>query len=178
MLPRLETDRLTLREVRMEDGPALQAFQNRESQWRHQAIEPEEFVDGSLRIHRYMEHRGPDNARRIMAYVAALKSDNALIGQVSLQRSHPAIAHLGISIDEAHAGNGYATEMAGRLLAYGFGDVGVHRIAADVAVSNAPCIKVLEKLGMIREGIARDCIFAQGKWWTEAKYAILENDWA
>ena len=67
--------------------------------------------------------------------------------------------------------------MAGRLLAYGFGDIGVHRIAADVAVSNTPCIKVLEKLGMTREGVARDCIFAQGKWWTEAKYAILESDW-
>ncbi len=176
MLPKLETDRLRLREVRMEDGPVLQAFQNCESQWRHQAIEPAELADGTLRIHRYMEHRGPDNARRIFVYVAALKSDNALIGQVSLQRSHPAIAHLGLCVDEAHAGSGYATEMAERLLAYGFGELGVHRIAADVAVSNAPCIKVLEKLGMTREGVARDCIFAQGKWWTEAKYAILEGD--
>lgn len=177
MLPKLETDRLFMREVRIEDGPALQAFQNRECQWRHQAVEPEELADGTLRIHRYMEHRGPDNARRIMAYVAELKVGGSLIGQVSLQRSHPAIAHLGVCVDEAHSGNGYATEMSGRLLAFGFGDVGVHRIAADVAVSNTPCIKVMEKLGMTREGVARDCIFAQGKWWTEAKYAILESDW-
>jgi RimJ/RimL family protein N-acetyltransferase len=176
MLPKLETDRLVLREVRMEDGPALQAFQHCESQWRHQAIEPEELADGTLRVHRYMEHRGPDNARRLFVYVAALKSDGILMGQVSLQRSHPAIAHLGFSVDAAYFGNGYATEMADRLLAFGFGNVGIHRIAADVAVENAPCIKVLEKIGMAREGVARDCIFAQGKWWTEAKYAILEDD--
>ena len=33
MLPRLETGRLFMREVRIEDGPALQAFQSRKSQW-------------------------------------------------------------------------------------------------------------------------------------------------
>ncbi len=176
MLPKLETERLVLREVRMEDGPALQAFQNCESQWRHQAIEPAEFADGTLRVHRYMEHRGPDNARRIFVYVATLKSDGKLMGQVSLQRAHPAIAHLGLSVDKRYFGKGYATEMADRLLGFGFDHVSVHRIAADVAVENTPCIKVLERIGMSREGVARDCIFAQGKWWTEAKYAILEGE--
>ena len=36
--------------------------------------------------------------------------------------------------------------------------------------------RVAEKIGMKYEGTARDCIFAQGRWWTEAKYAILARD--
>ena len=29
---------------------------------------------------------------------------------------------------------------------------------------------------MQREGVARECIFAQGRWWTEAQYAMLASD--
>ena len=46
------------------------------------------------------------------------------------------------------------------------------------AIENLACIRVLEKAGMVREGVARDCIWAQGRWWTEAKYAMLKPDWA
>jgi RimJ/RimL family protein N-acetyltransferase len=48
MLPVLHTERLTLREVQLEDGPVLQAFQNRPEQWQYMAVEPEEFADGTL----------------------------------------------------------------------------------------------------------------------------------
>lgn len=177
MLPELETERLILREVRLEDGPLLQAFQNRPEQWSHQAVEPEEFADGTLRISRYFEHCGPDDERRLFVYVALLKATGELIGQASISRSHPAIGSLGFGVSGEYFGQGYATEMSARLLAFGFDAVGVHRIGADVAVENAACIRVLDKIGMTREGVARDCIFAQGRWWTEAKYAILEEDY-
>lgn len=176
MLPELQTDRLVLREVCLDDGPALQAFQNSPEQWQHQAIDPQEFADGTLRVRRYFEHRGPDAERRLFVYVAIEKSSGTLIGQASLSRSHPAIAHLGFGVAASHANRGYATEMARRLVTFGFEQVAVHRIAADVALENKPCTRVLEKIGMTREGVARDCIMAQGRWWTEAKYAILEQD--
>lgn len=54
----------------------------------------------------------------------------------------------------------------------------LHRIEADVALENVPCIRLLERVGMVREGVLRDCIRAQGRWWTEAKYAILEDEHA
>jgi len=176
MLPELETRRFLLREVSLEDGPALQAFQNRREQWLYQAVEPLEFSDGTLRVRRYLEHRGPDAERRLFVCVALQKSSGAIIGQASLSRSHPAIASLGFGVAGEHFGKGYATEISGRLIAFGFEDVGLHRICADVAVENKQCIRVLEKIGMTREGVARDCIWAQGKWWTEAQYSILENE--
>ena len=66
--------------------------------------------------------------------------------------------------------------MADRLNTFGFDNIGLHRISAEVAVQNKPCIRVLEKLGMTHEGIARDCIWAQGKWWSEVQYSILEQE--
>ena len=176
MLPELKSERMVLRELVLADGPAMQAFQNNAAQWRYQAVEPAEFADGTLRIQRYLDHRGPDDQRRLMVYVAIDKASAEVIGQVSLSRSHPVIAHIGFGVAEKNFGKGYGTEMARCLLEFGFSRVGLHRVCADVALENKPCIGVLEKLGMQREGVARECIHAQGKWWTEAQYAILESE--
>jgi RimJ/RimL family protein N-acetyltransferase len=176
MLPQLETSRLLLREVALDDGPALQAFQSTPSYWSRQAVEPEELADGTQRVSRYLQYRGTEDQRRLFAYVAMLRGDHRVIGQVSLSRSSPAIASLGVGIDEAHAGRGLAAEMALRLLAFGFEELKLHRIEADVALENVACIRLLERIGMVREGVARDCIWAQKRWWTEARYAMLEGE--
>jgi ribosomal-protein-alanine N-acetyltransferase len=176
MLPELHTERLVMREVQLEDGPALQALQNRPEQWQCQAVEPDEFADGTLRVQRYFEHRGPDSAQRLFVYAAHEKSRGVLTGQASLSRFfHPALASIGFGVAVENWDQGYATEMVTRLIRFGFDELKLHRIAADVAVENHSCKRVLEKIGMTYEGTARDCIWAQGRWWTEAKYAILED---
>jgi RimJ/RimL family protein N-acetyltransferase len=176
MLPDLETERLTLRELSPEDAPAMQAWRNSPTQWRYQAIEPAEFSNSAERIANYLKYRGDGERRRIYDYVARLKSDGSVIGGVSLGRSHPAIASLGVGVAASCAGRGYGSELARAMLAFGFGDLRLNRIEADVALENQPCIRVLEKIGMQREGVSRDCIFAQGRWWTEARYAMLACD--
>jgi ribosomal-protein-alanine N-acetyltransferase len=178
MLPQLETPRMLLREVALDDGPALQAFQSRPDYATRQAMEPEEFADGTLRVSRYLQYRGEGEQRRLFAYVAMLRGDHRVIGQVSLSRPAPGIGSFGVGIDEAHAGHGLATEMALRMLAYGFEELKLHRIEADVALENDACIRLLERIGMVREDVLRDCIRAQGRWWTEAKYAMLEDEHA
>jgi [ribosomal protein S5]-alanine N-acetyltransferase len=173
MLPQLETPRLLLREVAAGDGPALQAFQSSPAYTRRQAVEPEEFADGALRVSRYLQYRGEGEQRRLFVYVAMRRGDCRVIGTVSLSRAAPGTGSFGVGMDEAHAGHGFASEMGARLIAFGFDVLKLHRIEADVAIENARCIRLLERLGMVREGVLRDCIHAQGRWWTEAKYAIL-----
>ena len=176
MLPELHTNRLILREAELEDGPALQEMQNRPEQLAQQAVDAEEVADGTARLQRYMEHRGPDDARRLYVYVAHEKIRGALVGAGALSRPHPKIGTLGFGIATEYWRRGYATEMAARLIAFGFEEIGLHRITADIAAENMASRRVAEKIGMKYEGTARDCIFAQGRWWTEAKYAILARD--
>jgi len=177
MLPQLETPRLLLREVSLDDAPALQAFQTRPSYLRCQAMEPAEFQNGAERVQRYMQYRGEGERRRLFDFVGRLRTDGEVIGHGCLSRSAPGIASLGLGIDDRYAGRGLATEIALCLLAFGFEHLKLHRIEADVALENHACIRVLEKIGMFREGVAHDCIFAQGRWWTEAKYAMLARDY-
>jgi len=56
---------------------------------------------------------------------------------------------------------------------FGFEDIKLNRITADVAIENKACIAVLKKLKLQKEGVSRQCIWAQDKWWDEAQYAIL-----
>jgi ribosomal-protein-alanine N-acetyltransferase len=175
MLPELETDRLILRELSPEDAEAM-TFQNASEQWGRQAVEPTEFADPAQRIASYLEYRGEEPQRRLYAYIAREKADGRVVGTCSLQRSHPKIASLGLSVATPENGRGYGSELARRMIAFGFAEFGLNRISADVALENAACMRVMEKAGMRREGTARDIMFAQGRWWTEAQYAILARD--
>ena len=176
MLPELDTERLILRETKPEDASFLEAYQNRAEHWQMQAVEPANFANGAQRVEGYLRFRGSGEDRRLYDFVARTKAAGTPVGQVSLERSGPAIASIGFSVAHGHRGNGYAAEMAARMIAFGFDVLGLHRICADIAVENEASRHIAEKIGMIYEGTARDCIWAQGRWWTEAKYAMLESD--
>ena len=178
MLPELHTDRLVLREISLDDEAELQAYRTRPEHIRYQAVEPDKVGDGASRMRQYLQHCGSGANRRLYVYIARERSRNTLIGEIGLSRfAHPALGVLGFSVAAEHWGKGYATEMAAGLIAFGFGALDLHRISADVAIENTACRRVLEKIGMIYEGTARDCIWARGWFWTEAKYAILLSDY-
>jgi len=71
---------------------------------------------------------------------------------------------------------GYATEVSKALIKSGFEDFKLHRIGAGVATENKQSIKVLEKCGMIREGLCRKILPIRGEWVDNYEYAILEDD--
>jgi RimJ/RimL family protein N-acetyltransferase len=73
-------------------------------------------------------------------------------------------------------GNGYATELAIRIFQFGFDKLDLHRIEAGVATENTKSIRVLEKLGMTREGIRRKILPIRGVWKDNYHYAILDDE--
>lgn len=74
-------------------------------------------------------------------------------------------------------GNGYATETAKGIINFGFNEFKLHRIEAGVATQNIASIKVLEKAGMIREGVRRKILPIRGEWKDNFHYAIVEDDY-
>ena len=86
------------------------------------------------------------------------------------------MAEIWYNLMPAHWGNGYATEVAKRLIRYGFETLHLHRIEAGVATENKRSIKVLEKAGMTIEGIRRKILPIRGEWVDNYHYAILEDD--
>lgn len=75
-----------------------------------------------------------------------------------------------------HWRQGFTTEALTQLLNFGFRDLRLHRIEAGCAVENKASIRVLEKVGMTREGCKRKILPIRGTWVDNYFYAILDTD--
>ncbi len=74
--------------------------------------------------------------------------------------------------------NDWETEAAFSLLRYSFEELHLHRVIATCQPENIPSYRVMEKLGMRREGFFRKCIYRGGNTWCdEYFYAMLEEEW-
>jgi RimJ/RimL family protein N-acetyltransferase len=107
-----------------------------------------------------------------------LVADGRLIGDVVLfWGSGPDRAgEIGYVFAPASGGRGYATEAARALLSLGFdahGGLGLHRIFAHLDARNGASARVLERLGMRREGLLRQDSWFKGEWSDTLVYAML-----
>ncbi|MGD6941450.1 GNAT family N-acetyltransferase [Cytobacillus gottheilii] len=73
---------------------------------------------------------------------------------------------------------GYASEAAKALLDYGFGKMKLHRMIATCQPENIASYRVMEKIGMRREGHFKKCIPNGSEWWDEYYYAVLAEEWS
>ena len=89
----------------------------------------------------------------------------------------PRQAEIGFTLACEHQGKGYATEAVNRLLDYVFGVLGKHRVIAVTDTRNAPAARLLERVGMRREGHFVEDIWFKGGWGDEYEYAMLEREW-
>ena len=102
-----------------------------------------------------------------------------LIGDLGLHTlaDRPGQAEIGFTLAREHQGKGYATEAVNRLLDYVFGVLGKHRVIAVTDARNAPAARLLERVGMRREGHFVENIWFKGEWADEYQYAMLEREW-
>ncbi|MDH6134417.1 RimJ/RimL family protein N-acetyltransferase [Kitasatospora sp. MAA4] len=73
---------------------------------------------------------------------------------------------------------GLGTEAARIVLAHGFEQLGLHRIALEVYAFNPRARRVYEKLGFVAEGTLRDALHYDGQWVDATVMSILAPDWA
>ena len=85
-------------------------------------------------------------------------------------------AEVWYKIHSAYWNKGIATEVLTRMINYGFDELNLHRIQAGVALGNIGSIKVLEKVGFIREGRGRQILPLKSSWSDNYEFSILETD--
>lgn len=103
--------------------------------------------------------------RDLVAFAIRVKRTGRLIGVCQLTAIHAVnrSADLQIRIGEAASrGKGYGSEAVRLLLAFGFRDLNLHRIALQVFATNTRAIRTYERAGFRREGTLRDAVFIDG----------------
>lgn len=105
--------------------------------------------------------------------------DDTLIGAISLFQilwEDLQSAFIGYFLDRGHNGKGYATEAIKLIVDFAFNELNLHRIEAGVMPHNQASIRVLEKAGFHKEGIARKNVKINGKWEDHQVLAIINPE--
>ncbi len=172
------TERLLLREIADGDWPAVLAYQSTPEYLRYYAWTERtpEAVQEFVRWLAAFQHETP---RRTFQFAIVLPESGHLIGNCGLRIRDPDLraGDIGYEFDPRYWGCGYATEVARAMLALGFDEMGMHRIAAYCIAENVGSARVLEKIGMTREGRFREHERFKGRWWDTLCYAILDHEW-
>lgn len=176
-LPTLETARLRLRGLRLDDAADQQVF----------AADPDVAGPGMWApLPTLAENRQDliDTLERqargeSVEWGVELRSVARLIGRCGFVSFRPAhgSAELGFALSKPYWRQGYMSEAVTAALGHAFGPLGLHRIEAICLAENAASRSLLEKAGFEFEGTARRAYLQAGVHKDLSRYAILRCDW-
>lgn len=144
----IETERLTLRRVTLDDAALMLAIWNDPAFMRHvgdrgiRTIEEAETAlkEGAFKLYDAYGY-GP--------YCMSRKRDGALIGICGLfRRENLADPDIGFGVLPDYCGKGYAGEAAQAVVAHARNDLGIESLTAIVSPENVASIGLIEKLGL------------------------------
>ena len=174
----LGTERLLLRDFLEGDWRAVLAYQEdprylRFYEWSRRTPKDVRAFVGQFIA---QQHETP---RAKFQLAITLRATGRLMGTcgIRLERSGAHEADIGYELAPDFWGHGYATEAARAVAGWGFSHLLLHRVTAWCIAENAGSVRVLEKLGMRREGRLRDKHYFKGRWWDVLLYAILAEEW-
>ena len=88
-------------------------------------------------------------------------------------------ATLGISVaDPAMQGRGYGGEALELLLEWGFLELNLNRIQLFVFAFNERARRLYAKTGFEEEGVLREAIYRDGRYWDEIVMGLLRAEWS
>ncbi len=150
---KIATNRLALRIPRIVDAPDLfngytQDLEvTRYVMWRPDSSinQTEEFLKGCVEAWQG-EKRFP--------YMITLKGTDFPIGMIELNINGSTVG-IGYVIGRAYWGNGYVPEAARAIVDWALSQPSIYRVTATCDVENVASARVMEKVGMQREGVLR-----------------------
>jgi RimJ/RimL family protein N-acetyltransferase len=176
-LPILETERLLLRPFQLSDASDVQRLAGNWAIADTTMNVPHPYEAGMAEAW-ISTHQPRFEAGELAVFAITLKADRELVGAVGLQvdRSFDR-ANLGYWIGEPFWGLGYCTEAATSIVEYGFAELKLQRMYAQHFARNPASGRVLQKIGMSKEGTARQHTRKWGKFEDLVLYGLLRNEW-
>ena len=130
------------------------------------------------RIEQMMENSLSD---RSYAFGVFLTENNQLVGDVSavfVERFPAETCMIGYQLDREHNGKGIMAEAVRQAARILFETHQFHRLRAEVMPENIGSIRVLEKVGFTREGLAKKSLYINGAWEDFILFALLKEEFS
>ena len=175
-IPELETERLILRQMLVRDAEDMFTYAKDPEVTQYLLWRPHANVQYTRSYLEYLAGRYRIGAHYEWAVIS--KETGHMIGTCGFARIDCAhnCGELGYVLNPAYRGKGLMPEAAQRVLRFGFAVLGLHRIEARYMVQNTASRRVMEKLGMHFEGVAREAMLVKGVYRDIATCAILAKE--
>ncbi|MFD4706029.1 GNAT family N-acetyltransferase [Gottfriedia sp. NPDC058432] len=175
-LPLLETERLILRKLSLNDIEEMFQYGSNEEVSKYVTWDTHKTLSDTrgfieLVINKY-------NNSQVAPWGIEYKGNGKLIGTVDYVwwDSKHKTAEIGYVISQDYWGKGITTEAVKEVIRFGFTEMDLVRIQARCFVENIGSSRVMEKTGMSFEGIIRQGMFVKGKHQDLKVYSILKDE--
>jgi RimJ/RimL family protein N-acetyltransferase len=176
----VETARLLIRTMAMQDVDDIHSYQSREDVCRYLPFVPRTRDEVAAKVAQYSEAVAIAAEGDYWQLAIERRPDPGhVIGDVyfSLQSTANAAGEIGWTLHPSHAGQGYMSEAAGAILEIAFAGIGLHRVAARLDPRNGPSAALCRRLGMREEAHFVEDTWFKGEWGDTWMFAILAREW-
>ena len=176
-LPTLETERLVLRKMRLDDAADLFEYASDPEVSTYTTWGPHQSIQDSREF--LMRILSLYESDQLADWGIEHKADAKFIGTCGFALWDPyhSRAEIGYAMSRKYWGKGLMTEAARELIDFGFHNMQLNRLQAMCMVDNIGSARVMEKSGMTYEGILRDYMYAKGRYDDLKVYSILRREW-
>lgn len=175
--PILETERLVLKKLRQKDLQLIVKYAGDEEVSKYTLNMPFPYnTKDAIWWIKFSEHCFEDKSRYIFGIY--LKETNEFIGGIDIQGVNRDMkANVGYWVAKHFWNKGIMTEALNRILQFGFEELKLNKIYAMYLLENESSGRVMQKVGMVKEGELIDHNFSKGKFRSVAQYRMLKREY-
>ena len=175
VFPNINTARLDLREIKDEDTESIYKLLSNPEVIKHDSFELFTTIEQAEEVLEWFKNEYKQ--QRSIFWGIHLKEKAELIGFCKCKVEISNVrAGFGYSLRRDYWNTGIMTETVGSIVDFTFNTINVNRIEASVATQNYASLKVLEKLGFIKEGILRQRSCFRGSYQDMVMLSLLKQE--
>lgn len=174
--PKIATERLNLGEIKQEDAESIYKLLSNPEVIKYDTFELFTNIKQAEDMVKWFNDEFKQ--KRAIFWGISLKNNPDIIGFCKCEIEIPKVrADFGYDLSPEYWNMGIMTEALSAILKLAFNSIGVNRIEATVSTENKASIRVLEKLGFVKEGILRERSYWRGSCHDMVMLSILKKEY-
>lgn len=176
VFPEFESERLLFRNIELGNAKDLFLIRSNDDVMRFMDVPGFESIDDAEKLINSVEESYKKQTGINWAIIE--KQSKSFVGYFGFFRIIPehCRAEIGYALKPEYWGKGYMHETLKRMVRFGFDNMKLHSIEANVNPDNEKSKKVLEKIGFKKEAYFRENYLFNGKFLDSIIYSLLEKD--
>ncbi len=171
--PVLTTDRLVLRKTKIEDAEEVFIMRSDPELLRYVDRDPAKTIDEARSFIQLITDNLDNNVG--VSWAMTLKDNDKMIGSIAIWRidkeNHR--GEIGYVLLTEYQGKGLMLEAIQAVADYGFKEMKLHSLEANINPDNLASQHVLERAGFVREAYFRENYYYNGKFIDSAIYSLI-----